>query len=392
MTKKLYFMFVVFMFSFSLFFYSCSRHSSSYKKRNYVPAKSTAVPKHYVNIGIILNASSISAGSSEHFFISDSGGKKIKFSKGYVKLELIGQNVKIGQHIFKLPLKIEPSNKVIFANSKPYRGYLTVLSSTKGLDVINILTLEDYLKGVVPREMPAYWGTEALKAQSVISRTYTIVNLNKHSAQGFNLCSTSHCQVYEGVATEKKSSNESIYKTQGEILIYDNKPAQTFFHSTCGGHTDSPEFVWGAKNFYPYLKGVKCDCSSSSPHNYWLCDLNENFIRQKLSNYRIGKIKNISIKNKTYTGAAKNVIITHSEGKLVLNAYKFRLLVDAGHIKSHLFTSIKKKGNVFSFEGKGWGHKVGLCQWGAKSMAEKGKSYRQILQHYYPDTELKSAS
>jgi stage II sporulation protein D len=115
--------------------------------------------------------------------------------------------------------------------------------------------------------------------------------------------------------------------------------------------------------------------------------LNENFVRSKL---KIGKIKDIKIKEKTPFGATKQLEITHSNGKYLLNAYKFRLYVDAWKIKSHFFNFIKVKNDKICFSGKGWGHRAGLCQYGAKGMAENGKSYSTILYHFYPGTKIET--
>jgi stage II sporulation protein D len=117
--------------------------------------------------------------------------------------------------------------------------------------------------------------------------------------------------------------------------------------------------------------------------------LDESFIREQLSDNNVGKIKNIKIKGKTSAGAAKKLKIIHSKGEVTLNAYQFRLAVDAWQIKSHAFDFIKTDGDKFYFKGRGWGHKVGLCQWGAKGMAEKGKTYKEILAHFYPGTKIK---
>ncbi|MDR3253598.1 MAG: SpoIID/LytB domain-containing protein, partial [Endomicrobium sp.] len=232
------------------------------------------------------------------------------------------------------------------------------------------------------------WRVEALKVQAVISRTYTISNLNKHSAQGFDLCSTTHCQVYGGAGVETDACNKAVLATQSEFLTYKGKFANTVFHANCGGHTENPQYIWNWKDIPPYLKGVKCSYCKDAPYTNWEQTLDESFIRKKLSNNNVGKIKKIKVKGKTAAGAAKELEILHSNGKLTLNAYQFRLAVDAWQIKSHFFNSIKKDGDKFYFKGRGWGHKVGLCQWGAKVMSEKGTNYKNILYHFYPGTKI----
>jgi stage II sporulation protein D len=291
-----------------------------------------------------------------------------------------------------LPALITPVKGVIFADKKPYRGYLYIVKSAKGINVINVLPVEDYLRGVVPKESSPSWPMESLKAQAVISRTYTLANLNKHKNEGFDLCSQTHCQVYGGAASEYLASNKAVIETKCEVLAYDGKLAQTVFHANCGGHTEDPKYVWNwTSQTPPYLKGVKCGYCKEAPHSAWESAIDENYIRNKLSSYRVGKIKSIKIKGETPAGSAVDIEILHSNGNLTFNAYKFRLTVDPWQIKSTAFESIEKsiekKRTEFIFKGKGWGHKVGLCQWGAKGMADIGKKYKQILSFYYPKTE-----
>jgi stage II sporulation protein D len=341
-----------------------------------------------INVGIILDTSSFMLGSSKDFFISDASNKKLKLTKGIVEICCSEKGIQIKKQFLSPPLKIEPSNGVIFADSKPYRGHLIVEKSENKLNIINVLTLEDYIKGVLPKEVSADWNTEALKAQAVISRTYAIINLNRHSTQRFDMCSTTHCQVYGGAGVEAAPCNKAILETQCEVLTYDGELAQTVFHANCGGHTEDPKYIWNWKDTPPYLKGVKCNYCTAAPYTNWEKILDESFIRKQLSDNNIGKIKNIKIKEKTSAGTAKELKIIHSEGELKLNAYQFRLAIGTWQIKSHAFDSIKINGDKFHFKGKGWGHKVGLCQWGAKGMAEKGKTYKQILAYFYPGTKI----
>jgi stage II sporulation protein D len=341
-----------------------------------------------INVGIILNTSSFAVGSLEDFFISDVLNKKLKLTKGTVEVSCSEEGISIEKHFLLPPLKIESSNGIIFANSKPYRGYLTIIKSENKINIINVLPIEDYIKGVLPKEVSANWSIEALKSQAVISRTYAITNLNRHSTQGFDVCSTIHCQVYDGYGIEADSCNKAVLETQCRVLNYDEKFAHTVFHANCGGHTEDPKYIWNWKDTPPYLKGVKCGYCAAAPHTKWEKTLDEKFIREQLSDNNIGKIKSIKIKGKTSAGATKKLKITHSKGEVTLNAYKFRLAVDAWQIKSHAFDFIKTDGDKFYFKGRGWGHKVGLCQWGAKGMAEKGKTYKEILAYFYPGTTI----
>ncbi|MDR0978313.1 MAG: SpoIID/LytB domain-containing protein [Endomicrobium sp.] len=344
-----------------------------------------------IRIGIIIGVSSFKVGSSKDFFIYDSLNRKFKLSKGTVNISSCQNGVRIGKYNLPLPVNIKPSkNGVIFANSKPYRGCLSLIKSGKRINVVNILDTEDYIKGVLPREVIANWHMEALKTQAVVSRTYAVYNLNRHLSEGFDLCSTDHCQSYGGLGAETGNTNQAVFETHGQVLTYDGELIQTVFHDTCAGHTEDPKYIWDWKETPSYLRGVKCCYCCNSPHMNWEQTFDEDFIRDKLKDNNIGEIRNIKIKEKTPAGAAKELEIIHSNGKCIMNAYKFRLIVDAQKIKSHLFDSIKVENGKIYFKGKGWGHKAGLCQYGAKCMAEKGETYLNILYYFYPKTAIKT--
>ncbi|MDR2676442.1 MAG: SpoIID/LytB domain-containing protein [Endomicrobium sp.] len=348
--------------------------------------------KEDIEIGIIIGTSNFIVGCSNKFSITDASNKKLKFSKGILRISCDKNGIYIADKYFLLsPIKIKPSNNIIFVESKPYRGYLIIKKFDNKLNIINVLNIDDYVRGVLYKEAGNNWNEEALKAHAVISRTYAVANLSKHSSQGFDLCSTTHCQVYDGIiGIENNAYNKALLLTECEFLTYNDKFANTVFHASCGGHTESPQYIWNCKSIPPYLQGVKCDYCKDAPYSNWEQTLNECFIRTKLSNnnFNIGKIKKIKIKGKTITGATNELEIFHSNGKLILNAYQFRIIVDALQIKSHYFYHIERDGDNFCFKGKGWGHKVGLCQWGAKTMAENGKSYKDILSYFYPGTEI----
>jgi stage II sporulation protein D len=342
-----------------------------------------------IRVAVIAGVVSFSAASNEDFIISDGAGKKYKLSKGKADLSYADGKLMLGQNKLSLPVMIKPVKGVIFADKKPYRGFLNVIKSKNGFTVVNILPVEDYLKGVVPRESSAGWPAESLKAQAVISRTYTYANLNKHNNEGFDMCAQTHCQVYGGAGDEVLSSNKAVVGTKGEVVTYGGKLAQTVFHANCGGHTEDPKYVWNWTTVTPpYLKGVKCAYCAGAPHSKWENSLEEKFIMKKLAGYRVGNIKSIKVKGVTPAGSAIDIEVLHSNGNLTFNAYKFRLAVDSWQIKSTTFESIEKKGSRFVFKGRGWGHKVGLCQWGAKGMADAGKSYKKILKYYYPGTDI----
>lgn len=345
--------------------------------------------KEYIKVGIGTGNSPITVGCDQkYYFVSN--GKQIMLSAGKVTVTPETNTAVIAGKRYKLPIKFISEKNCLLVNNKIYRGTITINFASGKTNIINELKFEDYLKGILPKEAVVSWNTEALKTQAVISRTYAAKNIGRHAKEGFDICSTVHCQVYGGGSCENKKCNQAVHDTKGEVVLYKNELAQTLFHAACGGHTDNPKYVWGWKQTPEYLEGRKDKYCKGNPHSSWTSELDESFIRQKLiaAGYKIGTIKKISYSGKTTGKAAKEVIVSHSKGKLKLNAYTFRLSVDAFKVKSTMFSSIKKSKNKFVFSGKGWGHKVGLCQWGAKAMGDKKFSYKKILDYYYPGTNI----
>lgn len=342
--------------------------------------------QEYIKVGILSNQKQITlASDKKYYFIYNN--QKYSLSEGKIKIEIRNNKAIILNNAYNLPIEFI-STKCFLVNNKIYRGNIIINAS----NIINKIKIEDYLKGILPKEANASWNQETLKAQAVISRTYALKNIGRHSKEGFDICSSVHCQVYGGASCEAKSCNQAIHDTYGLVLFYKDSLAQTLFHASCGGHTEDPKYVWQWKiDTPPYLKGKKDSYCKNSPHQNWKITLEEKFIREKLiqAGYKIGKIKKISTSGKTPGKAVEEITIKHSKGKLKLNSYTFRLAVDSFKIKSTQISSIKCKNKKFTFKGKGWGHKVGLCQWGAKVMGDKKISYKKILEFYYPKTSIR---
>ena len=272
----------------------------------------------------------------------------------------------------------------ISVNSRAYRGDIRISVHQKQLFVVNYVDIESYLKSVVPSEMFPTWSMEALKAQAVVARTYALYRRTGPSKE-YDLCSGVRSQMYKGVDSERSNSNMAVYLTK-EMCLYDNrKLVPSYFHSTCGGNTVNADSIW--RKALDSIEGVDCKFCKDSPHYKWKKSMGRRKLGKILSKkgYKIGKIKTIMIvKDKPY----KIFIEDKYEKSQVLDMSKFRFLVGSEIIRSNNF---KVKVGLFrvKFKGNGWGHCVGLCQWGAQGMALKGYSYKQILQHYYPNLDLK---
>jgi stage II sporulation protein D len=261
-----------------------------------------------------------------------------------------------------------------------YTGKIDIWKGKNGLYIINELPLENYIKDVVAAEVSADWDMEALKAQAVISRTYAIYQKRMNGDSLYHIASSVLDQVYKGNNPDARI-NSAVEQTGGEILTYDGKPIQAFYHSTSYGSTESSEEVFGKG--YPYLKPVE-STSSISPYAVWERKIKLAEIEEALD---IPGIRKIAIKSYTSTKRVKELLITGKSGTSAIIATDFRKAIGWSRLPSTNFT-LTIDGDSVYFEGKGYGHGVGLCQWCALSMAREGKNYREILSYYYPGTTI----
>lgn len=262
-----------------------------------------------------------------------------------------------------------------------YSGNIEVWKGEKGLYIVNDLPLEDYVESVVVAEVGTNWDLEALKVQAVITRTYAVYRKAVSQDSRFHLTSSVLHQVYKGNNSHILISY-AVRETSGEVLTYNDKPIEALYHSTSGGRTENPEEVFGKS--YPYLKSVESNCEIS-PYWVWERKLPKEEIEKALG---IKNLNNITINARTSTGRAKELVIASESGQMVIKATEFRKLLGWSRLPSTNF-SIHSDETAIIFEGKGYGHGVGLCQWSALQMARDGKSYREILSFFYPGTEIR---
>ncbi|MEI6209531.1 MAG: SpoIID/LytB domain-containing protein [Desulfuromonadales bacterium] len=284
------------------------------------------------------------------------------------------------------------ASSAVLVNNKPYRGQAELSYSERGILVVNKLPLEDYLVGLINSEISSAWPIEAVKAQAVIARTYALNRKASRAKALYHLESTVIDQVYDGYLIEDSRARRAVSETEGEVLSYGGAVIQAFYHSVCGGKTESAENVWGAS--LAYLKGVDCQyCLTSSSASAWVQKLPLIEIEERLrvSGHKISGLTDIKPGAQNSRGRLKQVVLVASKGSLALSGDQFRKALGYGVIKSTRFT-IKVSQGEASFSGIGNGHGVGLCQWGAKRRSLDGFGYGEILSYYYPGTELKKFS
>ena len=340
-----------------------------------------------IRIGILTGVSSASVGSFQ-----TSGSKKLGKARKPVIADKGG--LKIGDERFPRKVRLDPmgDGKHILVNGHPYRGAVVIVADGKGrLTVINELDLEDYVRSVVPAEMPHSWPLEALKAQAVVARSYAVANRDRFGKEGYDLCATAACQVYEGVQSEKPSTDKAVDATRGQVLTFKDKPVSAVFHSCCGGRTDDAKDVWRSGPI-PYLRGVRARwCRQECPFYQWKADISDDDLSRRLraAGHDVGRVQSLRIVSRTGAGRAYEVRVIGSSAAATLQANAFRLIVGSRLLRSTFWTGLSVSGHVWRFNGKGWGHGVGLCQWCAKITAGQGYKYKEILTYFYRNTKVK---
>lgn len=310
---------------------------------------------------------------------------------------------KFGEKILRSPLRLN-SNSVITITSKDgvqkkLPGQVVIRNTSSQLIVIARISFENYLTGVVQGELPSAPG-EALKAQAIASRSYALKNLRRHKNEGFDFCDSTHCQYYRGFVPPGTPHHRAVRETLGMVLTIGGQPVQCFYHSTCGGETSPAQSVFGS--FCPGITSIKDSPSpgkppfcSSSHHFRWKLVIPDEKLNRILSgepDYSyLKKIEKIIVLKTGPGGRVENLTLVGKDKQKNVSGYDFwQMMGDNfgwGKFKSSWFR-VKKVGNNFVFTGRGLGHGVGMCQEGAINMAQKGYTYKQILKHYFPGTEI----
>ena len=319
-------------------------------------------------------------------------------------------------------VKVVTRSNMLSIDDKLYRGNVVFKPYNGKITVINEIMVDDYLCGVVAGEMPASWPFEALKAQAVAARCFAFDNLGKHSSYGFDLCATTNCQVYGGVASEKESTNRAVAETAGIVAVADGKIINALYTSSNGGYAEASENVWGGK--VSYFQTFKDDYEKTDEISraVWKVELTPEEIKAELldNGVDIGDIIGMEIVNTSESGRVLEVKITGTTGtKSYTKSYARTFL----GLRSQLYTitppynaalnclsangqqtvsgdyyvltanGIQKRttgsGNgKYIITGRGYGHGVGMSQWGAYYMAQQGLNYVDILTYYYKGVQI----
>jgi stage II sporulation protein D len=304
-----------------------------------------------LRVGIFLNQTEINIGGDGTFkiynlksnnLVSEEVNKIIKILPHDKGIEILGKGVYSG------PIKIVPVGNikiiVVFNGQKyRYRGNIEIDidKEHRKLNVINIIGIEEYLYGVLKKEISPRWPAEALKAQAVAARTFAIFNMNKYIDKGYNICASTNSQAYGGVNHEDPLTNKAVDETRGLIMAYKGKPINAVYHSDSGGYTEDSENVWGS--FLPYLRSVKSKFEEKvfPPYHTWTCSIDEKNLTKKLQKqgYKVNSVVSIEPVNKSETGRISELaFITDNNEVINMKANNFRSLIGADLIRSTLFS------------------------------------------------------
>lgn len=289
------------------------------------------------------------------------------------------------------------------ARRRSYRGTLRILPAGPGaMRLVNILPMEAYLAGVLPGEVLRSWRAETYKAQAIAARTYALMARNARSRYDFDVYDSTLSQVYGGAGAETDKSWEAVRATWGVVTTYraaGGKRAllKTYYHSTCGGETAGAGSVFGGPTSPPLAGGVKCTYCRKSPKYRWPeVVLTKRYITDVLQRSgsaglaRLGPVRRVEVAKRTGSGGRiERIRIVDASGQSVLvRAGYWRVLVGAGKVPSTWFDIADRGDRIALTGGRGYGHGVGLCQWGAEYLASRGKTGEEIVRYYYPGVEL----
>ena len=287
-------------------------------------------------------------------------------------------------------LLIQPlRDRDLVLGASVFRGNISFFKDqNKNIYAINTLDIEKYLYGVLHHEVAAWWPMEALKAQAVAARTYALYQTLVSQKAPYDVKSSTSSQVYGGSTTERYRTKRAVDLTQGQVLLYQGKVFPAYFHATCAGLSAAAKELWQI-DLPPLAGRVRCDYCRLSPHFNWEARVSLADIEEKLKQYRrpIGQVIKVEIISQTPSHRVGSLKFTGTAGEAIIAAKDFRIWIGGNKMRSTLFTIEIRDDQVY-FHGRGWGHGVGLCQWGTLGQALLGKTHQAILKLYYPQAEI----
>ncbi len=339
-----------------------------------------------MRVAISQGASAVNVGSSTPGLIRDGSGKPlyqlpelqsitVKADTNHVDLTNGSQTLSESSAFW-----LEPSaGGVVWIGDRWYRGRVLVTLEGGKLTAINYVDLEKYLYSVVGSEMPTSWPQAALQSQAIAARSYALYKRARSRNPLYEVDATTTYQAYKGLAQESPSTINAVDSTKSQVVTYNGQVIEAIFHSSSGGHTENAGEVWSSD--VPYLRGVE-DYDQNAPVYSWEQTFSLSDFSNKVST--VGTVRSIGTPRLTTRGRVNSISITGDRGTQTLKGSDIRTALQ---LRSTRFTlRLDANAGRVTVAGFGFGHGVGLSQWGARSLAERGWTYEQILQHYYQST------
>jgi len=255
------------------------------------------------------------------------------------------------------------------------------------LVIVHTVPIEAYVAATVSSEMPSSFPPEALKAQAVVTRTFAVYRKFSAPERPYHMEAGVIDQVFGGTQRISEPARTAALATQGEVLTFRRQPVRAYFHSCCAGHTESAREGWGQA--LPYLPGVECGADGDCPAQHFTARIPLARLARALqvTRVKLKRIDDVTIVDRTATGRVARLAIESDRGRVEISGEDLRRLIGYDVVKSRLF-DLRIEGDQLVVTGRGSGHGVGLCQWGARGMAQEQKGYQEILVHYFPHTKI----
>jgi stage II sporulation protein D len=280
------------------------------------------------------------------------------------------------------------SERPIRIGGREYPAALEVVKNGDGLAVVNELPLEDYLVGVVRAEASERWPLEMLRAQAIVARTYAAYHRLLNALKPYHIVASTIHQGYVGHVPSSSPAWEAVRDTSGRVLLWEGDLFPAFYHSASGGYTEDPRTVYAARNM-PALKAIRDEFSTGAPYFAWSLDLRLAELSEILrrNGVDVGAVTAVEVVERTPSLRVSALTVHGTRRSARLRGNDLRRMVGYETLRSTLF-AVAVDGETAHFAGRGYGHGVGMSQWGAKAMAEHGYRAEKILEYYYPGTTL----
>ncbi|QJT07550.1 SpoIID/LytB domain-containing protein [Oceanidesulfovibrio marinus] len=341
---------------------------------------------------LLITADSLQLEFPHSVVMHAASGRRDKLAPGTYRLRVLDGGVSMEGRGLGEEVSFDAGPHGFAHAGRSYAGEAVVSVQGGSMTLINRLPMEQYLEGVVPSEMPPSFAPAALRAQAVAARTFAwrIVTRTREAGKPYDLSAGMMDQAYLGMGVANVATQDAVRLTRGQVLLYHDAPAFTAFHAHSGGVLEDDAAVWSAN--MPYLKVADDERSEDYKSLDWEYRIAPSELARllKRNGFSLSRVEGLRVDGRSTSGRIAEVAVTTDDGVLHIRGNSFRLLVGPARMRSLLCDVSRDEDGQFVFNGRGYGHGVGMSQWGAQAMAYAGKDYKDILSTYYPGTTLRA--